>query len=195
MRLVFGHLSLSVSVSRFVFLLVGGVTDLRTFVIVREVHDCPLLARSSPGLVLFIGFYLNKRILAECTTPVLTLFVDPAAAFLGISDLENVAALKEGLLVHLLCALGDFGLDAPGTDTLGDTSFPCFESLAGVIVDDEVFVRFINAWRESAVEPETANFLDVFKARVALVLQVVLGDVVLREAFSVLRLPDWDVYG
>ena len=194
MRLVFGLLSLSVDVSRFVFLLVGGVTELRGFVIVREVHNCPLLGRSSPALVLFIGFDLNKRILAECTTPVLTFFVDPTAALLRVSDLEDVAALEERLLVHLLCTLGDFCLDVPGTDTLGDTSFPCFESLAGVVVDDEVFMGFVNAWRESAAEPEAADYLDVFKARAAFVLQVVLGDVVLRETFSVLRLPDWEVY-
>lgn len=195
MRLVFRLLSLSLSVSMFVFSLVGGVTDLGSFVIVREVHDRPLLARPFPGLVLFIGFDLNKRILTECTTPVLTLFVYPTAAFLGVSDLEDVAALKEGLLVHLLCALGNFSLDASGTDTLGDTSFPCFESLAAVVVDDEVFVGFVNSWRESAAEPKAADYLDVFKARAALVFQVILGDVVLREAFSVLRLPDWDVYG
>lgn len=138
---------------------------------------------------------LSKRVLAECATPVYALFVDPAAAFLGVGDLEDIATLEKRLFVHLFCALRDFGGDVSVANTLGDTSFPCLKGLAGVVVDDKVFVGLVNTRGEGTAEPQAADLGDILEAGAALVFDVVFGDVVLREAVSVLCLPDRDVDG
>jgi hypothetical protein len=76
------------------------------------------LVTSRLGYLTAIRIRVGARIMSKCTAPVMAIAVNPSTSLIGVSLLEDIAAINERLLMFLLSFGGNLYRDGARTNTL-----------------------------------------------------------------------------